>query len=84
MLRIAVSTYLIATAGFLSTNLLEVHADGPVPSTNGSIDFVGQVLPLFETHCLSCHGKNKQESGLRLDQRDKAMLGGDRWRSRLA
>ncbi|MEI7459253.1 MAG: PSD1 and planctomycete cytochrome C domain-containing protein [Pirellula sp.] len=81
MLRIAVLTYLIATVGFLSTNLLVVHADEPATSANGSIDFVSQVLPLFEKHCWSCHGKEKQESGLRLDQRDKAMLGGDSGKS---
>jgi len=81
MLRIVAATYLIAAVGFLWTNPTAVHADDPASPANQGADFVSQVLPLFEKHCLSCHGKDKQESGLRLDQRDKAMSGGDSGRS---
>lgn len=81
MLRIAVATYLIAAVGFLSTNPPAAHADELATAANQGVDFVSQVLPLFEKHCWSCHGKDKQESGFRLDQRDKAMLGGDSGKS---
>src|SRR3712207_5198611 len=42
-----------------------------------SIDFVKEVEPLFERHCYSCHGPDAQESGLRLDDANMALKGGD-------
>lgn len=39
--------------------------------------FDREIRPILQTHCWSCHGSDKQESGLRLDQRDAAFLGGD-------
>ncbi len=42
-----------------------------------SIDFERDIKPLFAKHCISCHGKEKQESGFRLDRRQAALLGGD-------
>jgi cytochrome c553 len=41
------------------------------------VDFAGDVRPILEKHCWSCHGQDKNESGLRLDRRDTALLGGD-------
>ncbi len=43
-----------------------------------SIDFVREVRPIFDKHCYSCHGADKQKSGLRLDVRQSAMKGGDK------
>lgn len=40
-------------------------------------DFNTDIRPILEKHCLSCHGSQKQEGGLRLDQRAAAMRGGD-------
>ena len=40
-------------------------------------DFNTDVRPILVQHCLSCHGSQKQEGGLRLDQRAAAMRGGD-------
>ncbi|HHM13037.1 MAG TPA: DUF1549 domain-containing protein, partial [Planctomycetaceae bacterium] len=39
--------------------------------------FEKQVRPLLVRRCLSCHGENKQESGLRLDAREHALKGGE-------
>lgn len=39
--------------------------------------FEQQIRPLLATHCLECHGPNKQESGLRLDSRAALLKGGD-------
>ena len=39
--------------------------------------FVESILPLLESKCLSCHGREKQEGGLRLDSLAAAMAGGD-------
>ncbi len=42
-----------------------------------SDSYATEVLPVLSKHCYSCHGTEKQESGLRLDVRDAAILGGD-------
>lgn len=41
------------------------------------VDFVKEVRPLLEKHCYSCHGPDKQKSGLRFDIRAEALRGGD-------
>ncbi len=47
------------------------------PAATGQVEFARQVEPLLAERCYSCHGDRKQESGLRLDQRDAALQGGD-------
>src|SRR5262245_45997204 len=39
--------------------------------------FYSDVKPLLNTRCISCHGPDKVEGGLRLDSRDRALKGGD-------
>lgn len=39
--------------------------------------FHEKIRPLLNTKCISCHGPDKQEGGLRLDSRDAALKGGD-------
>ena len=41
------------------------------------VDFLRDVQPLLEAHCLKCHGKEKQKGGLRLDSKAEAFKGGD-------
>ncbi len=41
------------------------------------VDFVKEVRPVLEKHCYSCHGPDKQKSGLRLDVKAEALRGGD-------
>ncbi|TDU81132.1 cytochrome c [Prosthecobacter fusiformis] len=41
------------------------------------VDFVREVRPVLEHHCYSCHGPEKQKSGLRLDIKSEALKGGD-------
>ena len=41
------------------------------------VDFARDVRPIFQDHCISCHGPQKQEAGLRLDVRSAALQGGD-------
>lgn len=48
------------------------------PLTSGKVDFAAQVQPLLRKHCFSCHGPEHQEGGLRLDVKERALLGGDR------
>ena len=39
--------------------------------------FSEKILPIFQTHCLECHGADEQESQLRLDSRRSLLQGGD-------
>ena len=41
------------------------------------VDFVSEVQPIFERHCVECHGPDRQKSGLRLDVKAAALKGGD-------
>jgi ankyrin repeat protein len=39
------------------------------------VDFGRDIQPLFQQHCVGCHGASQQTSGLRLDRRRDAMRG---------
>ena len=41
-----------------------------------AVDFVDDVLPILQENCHECHGAKKQESSLRLDNRETALKGG--------
>lgn len=41
------------------------------------IDYLSQVKPLLAEKCYSCHGRLKQEAGLRLETRELMITGGD-------
>ena len=47
-------------------------------------DFAREIQPLLAKRCHGCHGPDKQEAGLRLDLRRRALLGGDSGRAILA
>jgi ankyrin repeat protein/mono/diheme cytochrome c family protein len=40
------------------------------------VDFRRDVQPIFQEHCISCHGPSRQMNGFRLDRRSDAMRGG--------
>ena len=42
-------------------------------------DFAQDIRPIFETHCQSCHGPDKQKSGFRLDLKAAALKGGENY-----
>ena len=46
-------------------------------SADAPIDFETEVRPLLVRACVECHGPQKQEGGLRLDNRAAALNGGD-------
>lgn len=48
-----------------------------LPGAAGAIDFTRDVQPLFQRHCVECHGPEKQEGGYRLDVKRVALEGGD-------
>jgi mono/diheme cytochrome c family protein len=47
------------------------------PVANRPIDFARDIKPLLAKHCLSCHGAEARESGLRLDSASGLLAGGD-------
>ncbi|MBX3731174.1 MAG: PSD1 domain-containing protein [Verrucomicrobiae bacterium] len=63
--------------------LTAVAAPGPSaditlpPPAPGPVDFDRDIAPLFERHCVSCHGPERQRGGLRLDVRTRALAGGN-------
>ena len=48
----------------------------PLPAQR-EIDFTRDVQPLFQKHCIECHGAEKQDGGYRLDNKRIAFEGGD-------
>src|SRR5688572_26106191 len=47
------------------------------PPASRQVDFQRDVQPILTTHCLKCHGPDKQKSGFRVDARDAFLRGGD-------
>jgi ankyrin repeat protein len=47
---------------------------GPLAAqTPGTINFQRDIQPLFQEHCIGCHGPSQQMGGMRLDRRSSAM-----------
>src|SRR5205823_10479049 len=40
-------------------------------------DFLHDIQPILAKYCYECHGPDKQKAGLRLDQKDAALKGGE-------
>lgn len=50
-----------------------------VPSAlPAAVDYLAQIKPLLQTHCVKCHGASTQKAGLRLDTAAAARKGGGR------
>ena len=54
-------------------------AEGPaaVPASDSPEFFAARIAPLLATHCVACHGPEKQEGGLRLDSLAGLSTGGE-------
>ncbi len=64
----------------LASTLLCLTSTGrPVTGADSDeqVDFVRDIKPLLQKHCVECHGADAQEGGLRLDVRSVALEGGD-------
>ena len=52
-------------------------ASGTLPEpANKVIDYHKDIAPIFQEHCIKCHGAEKQKSDYRLDNRDDAIGSG--------
>ena len=47
------------------------------PAANVTVDFKRDIQPIFAGRCYDCHGPKKSKSGLRLDDKSRALRGGD-------
>src|SRR5262249_48748397 len=47
------------------------------PKAGGTVDFARDIQPILAAKCLSCHDTAKERGGLRLDDGELAMKGGD-------
>lgn len=50
----------------------------PLPPAGQTVwtgDYATHIQPVFDQHCVSCHGATKAENGLRLDSYDGVMKG---------
>jgi mono/diheme cytochrome c family protein len=52
-------------------------ATASVAATTPAVDFTRDIAPIFQAHCVSCHGMEKQRGGFRLDDREAAFKGGE-------
>src|SRR6476469_631384 len=48
----------------------------PPPATQ-QIDFIRDIEPILQTHCLKCHSDEKPKGHFRLTSRDAALAGGE-------
>ena len=62
----------------LCTSSLRADEDTDLPPpADRDVDFKKDIQPLLKKHCYECHNADTQEAGLRLDNRDDALAGGD-------
>ena len=67
----------LRTAGLFILGLTASAGDQLPPPVDRLVDFQREVQPIFEQHCYACHGSQLQTSGLRLDDGDAALKGGN-------
>ena len=72
------ATLLIATTA-VPLDAAEVDKAKLPPPAARAVDFGKDIQPLFEQHCVKCHGPEKQKSGWRADIKDRALNGGDNY-----
>lgn len=77
LLRFAAFVFAAALCCHLADAAMPGSAAKLPPAATSPVDFVRDVQPLFEKHCYTCHAEKKHESGLRLDDADLALKGGD-------
>ena len=73
------SSFIVFASLILSAAGLPAAVDEsklPSAATN-HIDFLRDIKPIFDEHCLKCHGPSKPKSGFRVDDREALLKGGE-------
>src|SRR5437764_12731542 len=47
------------------------------PAIKRPVNFSKEIKPIFEASCIKCHGRGREKGGLRLDNRETLLKGGD-------
>ncbi|HTI39259.1 MAG TPA: ankyrin repeat domain-containing protein [Vicinamibacterales bacterium] len=69
------SAAVLAFLSAASVTLLSRQAPS-TPANDSRVDFARDVRPIFQQHCIECHGDDKQMNSFRLDRRSAALRGG--------
>jgi mono/diheme cytochrome c family protein len=69
------AAYFLVLAIIASYDLVRAESALP-PAASQQVEFQQQIQPLFEKHCVKCHGPEKQKGDLRLDVKSMALRGG--------
>lgn len=62
---------------FAAIALIATHTKADSKPQEPDRFFLNEVKPLLNSRCVSCHGPDKAEGGLRLDTREATLKGGD-------
>jgi mono/diheme cytochrome c family protein len=80
MNRLCRATFAVFAVGIFLTAAMQIESDAAKPELDESlakrVDFAQDVYPIFRRSCIECHGPEKQEAELRLDQRTSALESG--------
>ena len=69
---------LLLCVGTLAAAPLTLKKAEPAPSLSPAqkADYAQVIQPLFDAHCVSCHGPKKEKGKLRLDSLEATLKGG--------
>lgn len=70
-------TVLLLLAPVAKAFASETEADKLPPPAAQKIDFVRDISPILQNHCLKCHSEEKPRSHFRLTSRESALKGGE-------
>ena len=65
------------TGVLIAVNGDEIDINKLPPPAERQIEFHRDIKPIFENSCLRCHGPERPKSRFRLDNRERALKGGD-------
>lgn len=72
------STTAAATDAPTEVSVAPTAAPTEAPVTGASVSFTHDIMPIFETTCLKCHGVEKTEKGLDMQTHAALMAGSER------
>lgn len=77
LLSVAVLPLGLGLAVYGTPGPTPVGTTSPAVVSTGPASYSGQIAPLFEDQCVSCHGEETQEAGLALHTYEAVMKGSE-------